>query len=95
MNGARVSGHQPLFVTYPLLSSRRIFLRQGLLFACFEYHGTDYEADMCRMAADPETQRWWELMDPMQTRLEDAPDGEKWTPLQKVFQVDWPRAKKR
>ena len=43
-----------------------IFLRSGVLFAYFEYHGTDYEADMRKMAADPETQRWWAIMDPMQ-----------------------------
>ena len=30
-----------------------IFLRNGVLFAYFEYHGTDYDADMRKMAADP------------------------------------------
>lgn len=65
-----------------------IYLRQGLLFACFEYHGVDYEADMRRMAADPETQRWWKMMDPMQARLEDAVAGEKWSSMQEVFHVD-------
>jgi L-rhamnose mutarotase len=29
------------------------------LFACFEYMGTDYEADMVKMASDPVTQSWW------------------------------------
>jgi uroporphyrinogen decarboxylase len=29
------------------------------LFAYFEYHGTDYAADMAKMAADPKTQEWW------------------------------------
>ena len=28
------------------------------LFGYFEYHGTDFQADMARMAADPATQRW-------------------------------------
>ncbi len=65
-----------------------IFLRSGLLFAYFEYHGRDYEDDMRRMAADPETQRWWSLMDPMQARVADAEPGEKWSPLREVFHVD-------
>ena len=47
-----------------------IFLRNGVLFAYFEYHGTDYDADMRKMAADPETQRWWSIMDPMQSPWE-------------------------
>ena len=36
-----------------------IFLRAGVLFAYFEYHGVDYAADMKKMAACLETQRWW------------------------------------
>lgn len=62
-----------------------IFLHDDLLFACFEYHGKDYEADMRRMAADPETQRWWSIMDPMQEPLPDAPEGDRWTPMAEVF----------
>lgn len=62
-----------------------IFLHDDLLFAYFEYHGQDYEADMRRMAADPETQRWWSIMDPMQEPLADAPEGKRWTPTEEVF----------
>lgn len=65
-----------------------IFLRNGILFAYFEYHGADYEADMRKMAADPETQRWWTIMDPMQAQVADALPGEKWSPLREVFHVD-------
>src|SRR6186713_2954251 len=36
-----------------------IYLRDGILFAYFEYAGVDFEADMRAMAADPATQRWW------------------------------------
>ena len=35
-----------------------IFWKDSLLFGYFEYHGTDYETDMARMAADPKTQEW-------------------------------------
>lgn len=65
-----------------------IFLRNGVLFAYFEYHGADYAADMRRMAADPETQRWWTIMDPMQMPMDDAASGEKWSLLREVFHVD-------
>lgn len=65
-----------------------IFLRNGMLFAYFEYHGADYAADMRKMAADPETQRWWTIMDPMQMPVEDASPGEKWSPLREVFHTN-------
>jgi len=65
-----------------------IFLRRGLLFAYFEYHGTDFDADMRKMAADAETQRWWRVMDPMQAQVVDAAPGEKWAALREVFHVD-------
>ena len=65
-----------------------IFLRAGLLFAYFEYHGTDYEADMRRMAACPDTQRWWQITDRMQTRMDDETASENWSPLREVFHFD-------
>src|SRR5579875_467732 len=43
-----------------------IFLRDHTLFAYFEYTGIDLEADMRKMAADPKTQEWWAIMEPMQ-----------------------------
>jgi L-rhamnose mutarotase len=65
-----------------------IFLRANVLFAYFEYHGTDYAADMRKMEACPETQRWWSIMDPMQTAMADAEPGEKWSPLREIFYFD-------
>jgi L-rhamnose mutarotase len=65
-----------------------IFLRNGLLFGYFEYHGTDYAADMRLMASCPETQRWWSIMDPMQQRMPDAAPGEKWSQMREVFHFD-------
>jgi L-rhamnose mutarotase len=62
-----------------------IFLRDHMLFAYFEYHGVDYAADMALMAADPETQRWWTIMDPMQYPLEGTEPGTKWSALEEVF----------
>lgn len=42
------------------------------LFAYLEYTGDDFAADMKRMAADPETRRWWAETDPCQSPLPDA-----------------------
>ena len=67
-----------------------IFLKEpeNLLFAYFEYHGTDYAADMEKMAADPETQRWWKLCGPMQEPLETRQEGEWWAMMEPVFYTD-------
>lgn len=65
-----------------------IFLHGSLLVAYFEYHGEDYEADMKRMAADPETQRWWSIMDPMQEPLAGVPQGSRWLEILEVFHFD-------
>lgn len=65
-----------------------IFLRDGGLFGYFEYIGTDYAADMRKMAADPATQQWWSIMEPMQEPFPDRADGEWWAPLEEVFHHD-------
>jgi L-rhamnose mutarotase len=65
-----------------------IFLHHGLLVAYFEYHGSDFDADMRKMAADPETQRWWSIMDPMQQRLPEADPDDKWLNISEVFHFD-------
>lgn len=67
-----------------------IFLREpeNLLFAYFEYHGTDFEADMAKMAKDEATQRWWKITDPMQAPLDTAEGGEWWAPTEMVFHQD-------
>lgn len=56
------------------------------LFAYLEYTGKDFETDMKRMAADPETQRWWRETDPCQSPLPDAAArGKIWADLDEVF----------
>jgi L-rhamnose mutarotase len=65
-----------------------IFLRDGLLFSYLEYTGDDYAGDMARIAADPETQRWWTLTDPCQQPLDTAAEGERWAPAEEVFHAD-------
>ena len=56
------------------------------LFSYLEYIGDDFEADMKKMAADPETQRWWKETDPCQLPLPDAAaEGGMWSDTQEVF----------
>jgi L-rhamnose mutarotase len=65
-----------------------IFHKDGLLFAYFEYIGEDFDTDMAKMAADPETQRWWSIMEPMQAPLDSHADGEWWANMEEVFHTD-------
>lgn len=65
-----------------------IFLKDDFLFGYYEYHGTDYDADMARMAADPKTQEWWSIMMPMQQPLETRASGEWWASMEEVFHTD-------
>jgi L-rhamnose mutarotase len=65
-----------------------IYLNNGLLFGYFEYHGTDFAADMAKMAADPTTQKWWAIMQPMQAPLASRKEGDWWTYMEEVFHVD-------
>ena len=55
------------------------------LFSYFEYTGADFAADMNKMAADPETQRWWTHCIPCQDPLPDRAEGEWWATMEEVF----------
>ena len=67
---------------------REIAKGQFLLFSFFEYTGDDFKADMARMAADPETQRWWKETDPCQTPIPTRLDKEFWSRMEEVFHTD-------
>mgnify|MGYP001279924528 CR=1 FL=1 len=56
------------------------------LFAYLEYTGKDFDADMKRMAADPETVRWWAETDPCQSPLPDAAAaGKIWSDTKELY----------
>jgi L-rhamnose mutarotase len=56
------------------------------LFSYLEYTGRDFDGDMKKMAADPETQRWWKETDPCQLPLPDAArKGKIWSDTEEVF----------
>jgi L-rhamnose mutarotase len=58
------------------------------LFSYFEYTGDDFDADMARMAADPVTQKWWDLCEPCQIPLKNRQAGEWWANMEEVFHMD-------
>lgn len=65
-----------------------IYLKDDWLFAYFEYHGTDFVADMKKMAADRKTQEWWAIMVLLQEPLPSRKDGEWWAEMDEVFHAD-------
>ena len=65
-----------------------IFHRDSYLFAHFEYHGTDFAADMAKMAADPKTQEWWSIMMPMQEPIPNRVESEWWASMEEDFYTD-------
>jgi L-rhamnose mutarotase len=58
------------------------------LFSYFEYTGSDFAADMAKMAADPVTQRWWVMCKPCQQPLADRAPDEWWAAMEEVFHQD-------
>lgn len=65
-----------------------IYYRDRFLFSYYEYTGEDYASDMAKMAADPETQRWWKETNPCQQPVETAAQDEWWATMEEVFHMD-------
>jgi L-rhamnose mutarotase len=65
-----------------------IYHKDSFLFSYFEYVGDDYVADMAKMAADPDTRKWWEICMPCQEPLETRAEGEWWAVMEEVFHQD-------
>ena len=58
------------------------------LFSYFEYAGGDFVADMAKMAADPETQRWWAVCKPCHEPFADRAPDEWWAGMEELFHQD-------
>jgi L-rhamnose mutarotase len=67
-----------------------IFLKEpeNLLFGYWEYVGSDFDADMQKMAADPDTRRWWAICKPCQEPVGTRKEGEWWAMMEEVFHSD-------
>ena len=58
---------------------------EHFLFSYVEYTGDSFEADMERMAADEEIQRWWAECKPCFAPIENLPPGEVWASMKSIF----------
>jgi L-rhamnose mutarotase len=58
------------------------------LFAYLEYTGQNFAADMAKMAADPETQKWWAVCKPLQEPLPGLAKDEWWATMEEVFHIE-------
>jgi L-rhamnose mutarotase len=70
------------------VSNYSIYRHGDLLFSYMEYDGSDFEGDMAAMAADPVTQKWWDVCKPLQRPLPDRAEGEWWKELPEIFHLD-------
>ena len=72
------------------ITNYSIYLKEpeNLLFGYWEYTGEDFEADAAKMAADPLTQKWWDVCMPCQLPLETRKEGEWWAMMDEVFHHD-------
>lgn len=72
------------------IANYSIYLKEpeNLLFGYWEYTGDDFEADAAKMAADPLTQKWWDVCMPCQAPLETRKKGEWWAMMEEVFHHD-------
>lgn len=52
------------------------------LFGYYEYTGSDYTADMAKLAAEPRNQKWLSFTDPMQVPL---PGEKSWARMKEVY----------
>ena len=62
-----------------------IYHKDGMMFSYFEYVGKDFDADMAKMAADPTTQKWWDVCKPLLDPLETRAAGEFWANMEELF----------
>lgn len=67
-----------------------IFLREpeNLLFGYWEYHGSDFSADMAKIAANPKNQEWWSFTIPCQQPLESRGQDEWWAMMEETSHLD-------
>jgi L-rhamnose mutarotase len=70
------------------LRNYSIFLKDGLLFAYFEYIGDDFEKDMEKMASNEKNKEWWSVCKPCQNPIESAKADEWWSDMEEVFHQD-------
>ena len=67
------------------LQNYSIFIEDDVVFGYYEYTGSDYEADMAKMAADPLNQQWWAHTRPCLTKYNADKAEALYTDMQQIF----------
>ncbi|MFA9377420.1 MAG: L-rhamnose mutarotase [Lachnotalea sp.] len=70
------------------LKNYSIYSRGEYLFAYYEYDGDDFEADMAKMADDPTTQAWWNIVKPLMQPLENREKEEFWSGMEEIYHLE-------
>ncbi|KAK3111297.1 hypothetical protein LTR53_013593 [Teratosphaeriaceae sp. CCFEE 6253] len=77
------------------ISDYSIYLDESTmtLFASMKYDGEDFDADMEKMKANEEVQKWWRMTDSMQESFVDGSKGSMdpkgwWRGLEEVFRCE-------
>ena len=70
------------------ISNYSIFLKDNYLFAYFEYAGSNFDSDMAKMAADAETQRWWDVVKPLMEPMDTRASSEFWSDMNEIFHLE-------
>jgi L-rhamnose mutarotase len=75
-------------ITRSHIKNYSIYLRDETLFGYFEYVGSDFDADMAEMAANPGIQKWWDVCKPCMLPVENREEGEWWADMEEIFHQD-------
>ena len=72
------------------ITNYSIYLKDGVMFAYFEYVGPDdeFDARMEALATAPRMQEWWGVTKAMQIPLPTRAEGEWWANMDEVFHQD-------
>lgn len=70
------------------LQNYSIFIKDDLVFSYFEYTGTDYEADMEKMAEDELTQKWWEHTKPCFEKYNAETTEDFYVDMESIFHYE-------
>lgn len=70
------------------LRNYSIFLHGDLVFAYFEYIGSDYERDMADMAQDEATQKWWTFTKPCFVPYSMNSESEFYADMKQIFYTE-------
>jgi L-rhamnose mutarotase len=65
-----------------------IYHHDGWLFAYFEYHGADFEADMQKIAENTENQKWWAACTPGIEPIDPSAANPWWLDMEELFHMD-------